>query len=141
MFCPKCNAELKPGSRFCHVCGADSQAQQTPPPGYNQPMGGMPGQKQMLPNATVVLVMGICSIVFSCFFIGIILGIVGLVMSGKPRKMYKENPSIWDGYGSLNAGYIMSIIGTILGALYTIYWLIWVAILGSATMTLWNMGH
>lgn len=24
--CPKCNAELKPGARFCHVCGFDTQS-------------------------------------------------------------------------------------------------------------------
>lgn len=49
MNCPKCNAELKPGARFCHVCGADSAAGQTTPPAdqnqpnYNQgqqPQGG-----------------------------------------------------------------------------------------------------
>jgi len=134
MFCPKCNAELKPGSRFCHVCGADSQAAQTPPPAYNQPAGNMPGQKQMLPNATVVLVMGICSIVFGCWIIGLVLGIIGLTMSSKPRKMYKENPSIWDGYGQLNAGYIMSIIGIILGGLAIIYYIfvgaVWLSLLG-----------
>ncbi len=32
MNCPKCNAELKPGARFCHVCGFDSQSVPTPPP-------------------------------------------------------------------------------------------------------------
>jgi len=42
MNCPKCNAELKPGARFCHVCGFDTQSIPTPPPAeptpvYNQP--------------------------------------------------------------------------------------------------------
>lgn len=95
--------------------------------------------KQMLPNATAVLVLGICSIVFSCFFVGLILGIIGLVLASKPRKMYKETPELYDGYASLNAGYIMSIIGTALGALSILYWLIWVVILGSASM--WSFQH
>ena len=86
--------------------------------------------KQTLPNSTAVLVLGICSIVFGCFFVGVILGIVGLNMAGKGRKMYNANPELYDGYGALNAGWIMSIIGTILGGLYTIYWIIVVAILG-----------
>ncbi len=96
--------------------------------------------KPILPNATVVLVMGICSIVFSCFFIGVVLGIIGIVLSSKPRKMYKENPEMYEGYGQLNAGFIMSIIGTALGAVYVVYWVIVVAILGGTAMSLshWN---
>jgi len=97
--------------------------------------------KQMLPNATTVLVLGICSIVFSCFFVGLVLGIIGLVIASKPRKMYKETPDLYDGYSSLNAGYIMSIIGTALGGLYTIYWIIWVVILGTASASFWHFNN
>lgn len=96
--------------------------------------------KVMLPNATTVLVLGICSIVFSCFF-GAILGIIGLVLSGKGRKMYKESPQSYDGWGQLNAGWIMSIIGTVLGGLYIIYWIIVVLIMGSAAVSIWSMGN
>ncbi|MPM05641.1 hypothetical protein SDC9_51931 [bioreactor metagenome] len=32
MNCPKCNAELKPGARFCHVCGFDTQSVPVTPP-------------------------------------------------------------------------------------------------------------
>lgn len=95
--------------------------------------------KQPLPNATAVLVLGICSIVFSCLFLGLILGIIGLSMAGKGRKMYKENPSMYDGFGSLNAGYIMSIIGTILGALYILYYIVVVLIFASAAASVWSM--
>ena len=98
-----------------------------------------PNQKVMLPNATAVLVLGICSIVFSCVFVGLVCGIIGLVLSGKGRKMYKENPALYDGWGQLNAGYIMSIIGLAISGLYVIYWIIWVAILGTATWGMWNM--
>jgi ABC-type phosphate transport system permease subunit len=89
--------------------------------------------KQVLPNSTTVLVLGICSIVFGCFFVGLILGILGIVLSSKGRKMYKDNPELYEGYGALNAGFILSIIGTALSALYTLYWIIWVLILGSAS--------
>ena len=95
--------------------------------------------KVQLPNATAVLVLGICSIVFACFFVGAILGIIGLVLGSKAKKIYKESPASYDGYGQLNAGYIMSIIGTCLGGLYLIYWIIWVAILGTAMSGIWNM--
>lgn len=88
--------------------------------------------KQTLPNSTVVLVLGICSIVFGCFFVGLVLGIIGIVLSGKSKQMYKANPELYDGYGTLNAGRILSIIGTVLGGLYTIYWIVFVLILGGA---------
>jgi len=98
-------------------------------------------EKQVLPNATAVLVLGICSIVFGCFFVGLILGIIGIVLSGKGRKMYKETPDQYEGYGQLNAGFIMSIIGTALSAIYVIYWLIVVAILGGTAFSLSHLNH
>jgi hypothetical protein len=94
--------------------------------------------KVMLPNATAVLVLGICSIVFSCAFVGLILGIIGIVLAGKGRKMYKDAPALYDGYGQLNAGYIMSIIGTCLGALYVLYFIIWVIIIGTGSAVFWS---
>ena len=97
-----------------------------------------PNQKTMLPNATAVLVLGICAIVFSCVFVGLVCGIIGLVLSGKGRKMYKENPALYDGWGQLNAGFIMSIIGLSISALYIVYWIIWVAILGTASTMWWS---
>ena len=93
-------------------------------------------QKQTLPNATAVLVLGICSIVFGCLFVGLILGIIGLSLGSKGKKLYRENPEAYDGYGSLNAGYIMSIIGTIFGGLYLLYYLVIIAIIGGAAWSL-----
>lgn len=88
--------------------------------------------KPMLPNATAVLVLGICSIVIAC--VGLILGIIGIVLAGKGRKMYKESPNSYEGWGQLNAGYIMSIIGTCIGGIYLLYLIIWGVFLGSAVM-------
>jgi hypothetical protein len=96
-------------------------------------------QKQSLPNSTAVLVLGISSILLGCFFVGLILGIIAISLSGKGRKMYKQNPDLYEGYGTLNAGYIMSIIGIILGSLYVVYWIICVAILGSTAAALWSL--
>lgn len=90
------------------------------------------GPKSSLPNATAVLVLGICSIVFSCFYIGLICGIIGLVLASKGRAMYRDNPNMYEGWGQLNAGWIMSIIGTILSALMIVGAIIWgVALMGS----------
>ena len=87
------------------------------------------GPKQSLPNATAVLVLGICSVVFSCFYVGVICGIIGLVLSSKGRAMYRQNPEQYEGWGQLNAGWIMSIIGTVLGAIFIICAIFWGAAL------------
>ena len=89
----------------------------------------------MLPNATAVLVLGICSIVFGCLFVGLILGIIGIVLSKPGRMLYKQDPAAYQGYGSLNAGYIMSIIGTCISGLYVIYFIIVVAIMGGTAIS------
>jgi len=60
-------------------------------------------------------------------------------VAGKGRKMYSANPELYDGYGALNAGWIMSIIGTILGGLYTIYWMITAVILGDAAFSAFEL--
>jgi hypothetical protein len=77
--------------------------------------------KTPLPNATAVLVLGICSIVCACFGIGFILGIIGLVLSSRARKIYFEAPDIYEDYGQVQAGFILSIIGTVFGALGIAY--------------------
>ncbi len=95
-------------------------------------------EKETLPNATAVLVLGICSLVLGCFFAGIITGIIGIVLSSKGRKLYKENPEHWEGYSSLNAGFIMSIIGVSLWGLYYVYVIIWGASMLSILSTMHN---
>ncbi len=94
-----------------------------------------PQAKQQLPNASATLVLGILSIVTGCFILGLVLGIIGLAISAKDKRMYDENPKEYTGYGSLNAGRILSIIGIVLGGLIILYWIIWVLIIGGAALT------
>ena len=91
-----------------------------------------------LPNATATLVLGILSVVFGCFFIGLVLGIIALSISKKGKDMYLQNPKEYSGYGALNAGRILAIIGVVLGALYTVYYIILVAIIGGSAFSFWN---
>jgi hypothetical protein len=97
-----------------------------------------PQIKQQLPNASAVLVLGILSIVSGCFILGLVLGIIGLAISAKDKKMYDEHPEGYTGYGSLNAGRILSIIGIVIGGLTILIWIIWVLILGGAFLTFLN---
>lgn len=85
----------------------------------------MENQNNILPHSTTVLVMGILSIVCGCFIIGIFFGIIGIILGNNGRKLYHANPSTWIGFGNLNAGWIMSIIGISISVLGILYWSFW----------------
>lgn len=81
-------------------------------------------EKQPVQNSTAVLVMGILSIIFCwCWgLIGLILGIIGLALGAKSKKIYREDPERYSltSYKNLNAGYTCSLIGTILSGLWVL---------------------
>ncbi|TXE11808.1 DUF4190 domain-containing protein [Seonamhaeicola algicola] len=82
-------------------------------------------EQKKLPNATLILVFGILSIVGCCFYgIGIILGVVAIVLAGKAIKINAENPDEYTGIQNVKVGKILSIIGIILSALYLLL-IIW----------------
>ncbi|BAO77101.1 CCC motif membrane protein [Winogradskyella sp. PG-2] len=83
-------------------------------------------EKQQIPNGTLVLVMGILSILGCCCYgaPGLIFGIVAVVLAGKATKIYKAAPEDYTGFGNVKAGKIMGIIGIVLSLLMTIY-MIW----------------
>lgn len=78
-----------------------------------------------LPNATGVLVLGICSIV-GCFcygFIGLVCGIIALVLASKAMNELNGNPNAYtqSSISNFKAGRICAIIGTSLSGLYFLY--------------------
>ena len=80
-------------------------------------------QAPILPNATTVLVLGIISIVGAfCYGVGIILGIIGLVLANKDRKLVAANPEVYSqsSVSNLNAGRICSIVGIAVSAIFLI---------------------
>ena len=89
-------------------------------------------QLEKLPNATAVLILGICSLLFGCLLFGFICGIIGLALAKKPMQMYLQNPQRYMNYGALNAGRIMSIIGVIFGAISLIWFIVATLILGES---------
>jgi hypothetical protein len=85
-------------------------------------------EKQQIPNGTLILVMGILSIVGCCCYglPGLIFGIVAVILAGKATKIYKEAPENYSGFGNVNAGKIMGIIGIVLSIAMVLFyvWLI-----------------
>lgn len=96
-------------------------------------------EKNKLPNATAVLVLGIFSILTCCCYgIGLVLGIIALVLAAKDRKLYMENPELYSNYGNLNIGRILSIIGIVLTAIYLIFVVYMYAVVGEDGMREWQ---
>ncbi len=99
---------------------------------------------QNLPNSTAVLVLGIISIV-ACFcygIIGIILGIIALVLASKANTMYQQNPSLYTeaSFKNLKAGKVCAIIGLCLSALYFVFIIVYIVILGAVFSAMpWEM--
>ncbi len=88
-----------------------------PVAGFNQNYG----LEKNLPYSTAVLVLGICSIV-GCIFYGLpglVCGIIALVLHGKNKRIFNENPPAYErSYKNSRAGYVCSIIGISLSAIY-----------------------
>ena len=78
-------------------------------PGYGPPAAFQPGRGKAIGS----LILGIFSVMFPLPFIGVILGIVGLVLASTAKR---------EGYigGVRTAGFVISIIGTIAAVSYTI---------------------
>ncbi len=82
-------------------------------------------EKEKLPNAMAVLILGILSILTCCCYgMGLILGIVALVLAKKDIALYQANPEQYSGFQNINTGRILAIIGIILSAIY-LAWLIY----------------
>jgi hypothetical protein len=90
-----------------------------------------PNAPRAIPNADLVLVMGICSIVFCLVYgvVGIACGWVGLHYFGKVKREYESNPSAYtdDSFRNAKAGKVCAIVGISLGALFLLIFAIAIA--------------
>jgi len=77
-------------------------------------------EKQKLPNATAVLILGILSIVSCCCvgIFGFIFAVIALLLAKKDMKLYSENPEQYTNYSNLKTGRIIAIIGLVLSTLF-----------------------
>lgn len=77
-------------------------------------------EKQKLPNGTVVIVLGILSIIACCCYgvVSLILGGVGIYLANKDTKEYYLNPELYSNFGNIKTGKILCIIGIVLGVIY-----------------------
>ena len=80
-------------------------------------------EKQKLPNATLILICGITSVLTCCCcgIIGIPIGIIALVLANQSTKLYLQAPEQFEGIGNVKLGRVLAIIGIILNVLYLVY--------------------
>jgi hypothetical protein len=93
-----------------------------------------------LPNATVILVLGIISIVGCCCtygILGIVCGIIALVLAKTATNLYVSDPGKFteSSYKNMNAGKICAWIGLIPSILYLIFMIWFVATVGFDGLT------
>lgn len=124
MICPICGHDNSENSAFCENCGnpmhrpapfSQPQPASVVSDVAPQPAGPLPGKTPGL----VGLILGICSILFSCcvFYLALPGGIAGIILSAISMKKAKDaarknNLAL--------AGLICSIIGTVLAILAAI---------------------
>ena len=63
-------------------------------------------EKQKLPNANAVLILGILSLLGCCCYgiLGVILGVVALILAKKDMELYRAQPELYSNYSNLNTG-------------------------------------
>ncbi|WP_460218698.1 CCC motif membrane protein [Psychroserpens sp. MEBiC05023] len=79
--------------------------------------------QEQLQNSTLILILGILSIVTCCCYgvVGLVLGIVTLILAKKATAIYAENPDLYLGFQNVKIGRILAIIGLVLSALYMLF--------------------
>ncbi|MBN8695960.1 MAG: hypothetical protein J0L87_05480 [Bacteroidetes bacterium] len=83
--------------------------------------------------------------IVACFcygIIGIILAIIALVLASKANTLYQQNPGMYTeaSFKNLKAGKICAIIGLCLSALYFIFIIVYIVILGAVFSSMpWEM--
>lgn len=89
-------------------------------------------EQQKLPNVTVILVLGIASIILCwCYgVLGLILSAVALVLAAGSKKTYLQNPENYADFGALKTAKVIAIIGLVLNVIFLLLMIWMVSVLG-----------
>jgi hypothetical protein len=104
-----------------------------------------PQVQENLPNATIILVLGILSLVFIFPYIsviGIILGIIAIRMAGRDHILYKANPNQYtlSSFNNLKAGRVCAVIGLSIAIITFVISLLFITgIIPTEKLPFWGM--
>ncbi|MDL2222757.1 hypothetical protein LJB98_01500 [Bacteroidales bacterium OttesenSCG-928-M11] len=94
------------------------------------------GVQETLPNAVLILVLGIVSIIGCCCYgiLGLILGIITLFLANSATKQYNEQPLRYtkSSYSNVQAGKVCAIIGIALSVILLAFYIYLIAVFGWA---------
>ncbi len=75
-------------------------------------------------KAIISLVLGIVSFIFSWVpILGLACGIIALVLGLQAKKAAEQQPNVYGGKGLALAGFILGIVGIVVGIIYSLWWI------------------
>ncbi len=106
-----------------------------PPPEEVSPANVSPTDESPADNRAIAsMVLGIVSIVLGCIpLVGLVCGTIAIVLYVKFISDFNASGERLGGRGMAIAGLVCGIIGTAIGAIYAVYWVIVVVFLGTAS--------
>tara|TARA_R110002051_G_scaffold89239_1_gene157346 strand:- start:11 stop:343 length:333 start_codon:yes stop_codon:yes gene_type:complete len=89
-------------------------------------------EQQKLPNATLIIVLSIASIVLCCFYglLGIILSIIAIILANKSIQQYNTNPQDYSNYSSIKTGKTIAIVGLVINILVLLFFIWFISVIG-----------
>jgi predicted PurR-regulated permease PerM len=97
-------------------------------------------ENQKLPNTTIVLLLGLFSII-TCWvmgIVGLIFGIVALVIAKGDLRLYRENPDSYTNFANLAIGRVLAVIGIILSSIYLAFIIFIYTVIGIENVEEWQ---
>jgi predicted PurR-regulated permease PerM len=97
-------------------------------------------ENQKLPNTTIVLLLGLFSII-TCWvmgIVGLIFGIVALVIAKGDLRLYRENPDSYTNFANLAIGRVLAVIGIILSSIYLAFIIFVYTVIGIDNVDEWQ---
>ncbi|MEJ1223399.1 CCC motif membrane protein [Sediminicola sp. 1XM1-17] len=89
-------------------------------------------EQHKLPNATLIIVLSIASIVLCwCYgILGLILSVIALILANKSANLFKANPEMYTDYNSVKTGKVLAIIGLVLNIMVILMFIWVISIIG-----------
>ena len=127
MFCPICGNDCREDQAFCENCGNPMHRVVEAPAAQpvQNPYGNVPTAQLFTPEVPsksmgiVAMVLGICSIVFSCciFFLAIPMSIAAIILGAVALKRAR---AVGRSNGFALAGLICGIVGLVMALIYIV---------------------
>jgi hypothetical protein len=140
--CPYCGAHVDPDAERCGTCGERLDEEDDRP--WDRRSNRL-GRRDAEPHrGTLILTLGIlsiiCSVMWFCSPIGLVLGLTAWIMGQGDMKKLRARLMNPEGEGLTQAGWVCGIIGTILGSLCSLGLLAYIGFIATVVNTAVRQG-